>query len=139
MNDQDRTSIHEAMEQQSISISKAGIVTSLQARSTIIAAANPIEGRYDTSRNFSDNVDLTSPILSRFDVICVVRDVIDAVQDDNLTKFVIGSHMRHHGKLTEEEKANIEEMLERHGAMGNTVDTDANGLQAIPLVRRGIP
>lgn len=65
MNEQDRTSIHEAMEQQSISISKAGIVTSLKARCTVIAAANPIGGRYDPSRTFAANVDLTEPILSR--------------------------------------------------------------------------
>lgn len=56
MNDADRTSIHEAMEQQSISISKAGIVTSLQARCTVISAANPIGGRYDPSLTFSENV-----------------------------------------------------------------------------------
>jgi len=56
MNDQDRTSIHEAMEQQSISISKAGIVTSLQARCAVIAAANPIRGKYQPGLTFSQNV-----------------------------------------------------------------------------------
>lgn len=64
------------MEQQSISISKAGIVTSLHARCTVIAAANPISGRYDITRTFAENVDLTEPILSRFDVLCVIRDVV---------------------------------------------------------------
>ena len=59
-------SIHEAMEQQSISISKAGIVTTLQARCAVIAAANPVGGRYDSSRTFAENVELTEPILSRF-------------------------------------------------------------------------
>ena len=96
MNDQDRTSIHEAMEQQSISISKAGIVTSLQARCSIIAASNPIGGRYDPSLTFTENVDLTEPILSRFDILCVVRDVVDPVQDEMLAKFVVESHVRHH-------------------------------------------
>ncbi|XP_061187853.1 DNA replication licensing factor mcm2-like [Saccostrea echinata] len=96
MNDADRTSIHEAMEQQSISISKAGIVTSLQARCAVLAAANPIGGRYDPSLTFSENVDLTEPILSRFDILCVVRDTVDPVTDERLARFVTGSHMKHH-------------------------------------------
>ena len=99
MNDQDRVSIHEAMEQQSISISKAGIVTTLQARCSVIAAANPVGGRYDSSRTFSDNVELTDPILSRFDIMCVVKDVIDPVLDERLARFVVGSHVRSHPRF----------------------------------------
>lgn len=94
MNEQDRTSIHEAMEQQSISISKAGIVTSLQARCSVIAAANPIGGRYDSSSTLSDNVELTDPILQRFDILCVLQDIVDPVADERLAQFVTGSHMR---------------------------------------------
>lgn len=96
MNDQDRTSIHEAMEQQSISISKAGIITSLQARCAVIAAANPIGGRYDPSLTFSENVNLSEPILSRFDILCVVKDEFDPMQDQHLAQFVVNSHMKHH-------------------------------------------
>ncbi|CAB3988376.1 DNA replication licensing factor MCM2, partial [Paramuricea clavata] len=110
MNDADRTSIHEAMEQQSISISKAGIVTSLQARCSIIAAANPIGGRYDPSMNFSENVDLSEPILSRFDILCVVRDLVDPIQDELLAKFVVNSHVKHHPNKKNEEKDEDEEM-----------------------------
>ena len=77
MNDRDRTSIHEAMEQQTISISKAGIVTTLQARCAIVAAANPVGGRYNGTVPFSQNVELTEPILSRFDILCVVRDTVE--------------------------------------------------------------
>ncbi|KAL6238274.1 hypothetical protein BDW75DRAFT_33330 [Aspergillus navahoensis] len=94
MNDQDRTSIHEAMEQQTISISKAGIVTTLQARCAVVAAANPIGGRYNSSAPFSQNVQLTEPILSRFDILCVVRDLVDPSEDERLANFVIESHHR---------------------------------------------
>ncbi|KAK9456890.1 MCM2/3/5 family-domain-containing protein [Dipodascopsis uninucleata] len=96
MNDQDRTSIHEAMEQQSISISKAGIVTTLQARCAVIAAANPNGGRYNSTLPFAQNVNLTEPILSRFDVLCVVRDLVDPETDGRLAKFVVESHNRSH-------------------------------------------
>ncbi|CAB4263881.1 unnamed protein product [Prunus armeniaca] len=98
MNDQDRVSIHEAMEQQSISISKAGIVTSLQARCSVIAAANPVGGRYDSSKTFSQNVELTDPIISRFDILCVVKDVVDPVTDEMLAKFVVDSHFKSQAK-----------------------------------------
>lgn len=94
MNEQDRTSIHEAMEQQSISVSKAGIVTSLQARCAVIAAANPIGGRYDSANTLADNVELTDPILQRFDILCVLQDTVDPIADERLAKFVTGSHMR---------------------------------------------
>ena len=94
MSEQDRTSIHEAMEQQSISVSKAGIVTSLQARCSVIAAANPEGGRYDSSLPFSENVSLTDPILQRFDVLCVLEDKVDPVADEMLASFVVGSHRR---------------------------------------------
>ncbi|KAI3548271.1 MCM2/3/5 family protein [Colletotrichum abscissum] len=96
MNDQDRTSIHEAMEQQTISISKAGIVTTLQARCGIIAAANPIGGRYNSTIPFSANVELTEPILSRFDILCVVRDTVEPEEDERLARFIVGSHSRSH-------------------------------------------
>lgn len=96
MNDQDRTSIHEAMEQQSISISKAGIVTTLQARCSIIAAANPNGGRYNSTLPLSQNVSLTEPILSRFDILCVVRDLVDEKADERLASFVADSHIRSH-------------------------------------------
>lgn len=96
MNDADRTSIHEAMEQQSISISKAGIIATLQARCAIVAAANPIRGRYNPTLPFSQNVELTEPILSRFDVLSVVKDTVDPVQDEMLARFVVSSHLRAH-------------------------------------------
>jgi DNA replication licensing factor MCM2 len=84
------------MEQQSISISKAGIVTTLQARCSVIAAANPIRGRYNPSLPFSHNVELTEPILSRFDILCTVKDTVDPVADEQLAKFVVDSHIRSH-------------------------------------------
>ncbi|CAN6483836.1 unnamed protein product [Victoria cruziana] len=109
MNDQDRVSIHEAMEQQSISISKAGIVTSLQARCSVIAAANPVGGRYDSSKSFNQNVELTDPIISRFDILCVVKDLVDPVTDEMLARFVVDSHSKSQpkGARMEDELASL--------------------------------
>lgn len=110
MNDADRTSIHEAMEQQTISISKAGIVASLQARCSVCAAANPYGGRYNSSLTFAQNVDLTEPILSRFDVLCVVRDIVNPERDEQLAQFVIDSHDKAQAKSTSRHNNNNTEM-----------------------------
>lgn len=104
MNDNDRTSLHEAMEQQSISISKAGIVATLKARCAVVAVANPTEGRYDPQRTFAQNVNLTDPILSRFDMLCVLRDESDTVQDERLADHVVASHIRSHPEATADDK-----------------------------------
>jgi DNA replication licensing factor MCM2 len=96
MSDQDRTSIHEAMEQQTISVARGGIVTTLSARCSVIAAANPIGGRYDPSLSFDANVDLTTPILSRFDLLFVVRDEVHTEEDTRLARFICHSHQRSH-------------------------------------------
>lgn len=135
MSDQDRTSIHEAMEQQTISISKAGIVTSLKARCSVLAAANPIGGRYDPSMTFSENVDLTEPILSRFDILCVVRDTVDPTGDEHLARFVVGSHMRNH-PLAEEADVERMERIEKKLASA----TNLAGVDKIPqdLLRKYI-
>lgn len=103
MNDQDRTSIHEAMEQQSISISKAGIITTLKARCSVMAAANPTSGRYDSSTSFAENVDLSDAILSRFDCLCVVRDTVDPEKDRRLAGFVVDSHIKSHPNFEEDD------------------------------------
>jgi len=127
MNDQDRTSIHEAMEQQTISISKAGIVTSLQARCAVMAAANPIGGRYDASMTFSENVDLTEPILSRFDILCVVRDTVDPTTDEHLARFVVASHMKNHPRATQ---ADVDNMAKTEETLASS--SGMAGVEKIP-------
>ncbi|XP_050221572.1 DNA replication licensing factor MCM2 [Mercurialis annua] len=124
MNDQDRVSIHEAMEQQSISISKAGIVTSLQARCSVIAAANPVGGRYDSSKTFSQNVELTDPIISRFDILCVVKDVVDPVADEMLAKFVVDSHFKSQPKGGNTNTDDLSESQEGGMASARSIDPE---------------
>ena len=70
----DQVAIHEAMEQQTVSVAKAGIICTLNARTAILAAANPINGRYDRSRPLRQNVVISAPIMSRFDLFFVIFD-----------------------------------------------------------------
>mmetsp|Transcript_9172 Transcript_9172/g.22996 ORF Transcript_9172/g.22996 Transcript_9172/m.22996 type:complete len:615 (+) Transcript_9172:3-1847(+) len=90
---QDRVAIHEAMEQQTISIAKAGITTILNSRTSVLAAANPVFGRYDDSRGAFDNIDFQSTILSRFDLIFLVRDHHDQNRDRRIADHVVNIHM----------------------------------------------
>ncbi|EOO03501.1 putative dna replication licensing factor mcm2 protein [Phaeoacremonium minimum UCRPA7] len=143
MNDQDRTSIHEAMEQQTISISKAGIVTTLQARCGIIAAANPIGGRYNSTIPFSANVQLTEPILSRFDILCVVRDTVDPSEDERLARFIVGSHSRSHPSSNSqpgEESMEVEPDSERAETQATEASTSRTKEGEVPqeLLRKYI-
>jgi DNA replication licensing factor MCM5 len=102
MRDEDRVAIHEAMEQQTISIAKAGITTILNARTSVLAAANPIFGRYDDLKTPGENIDFQTTILSRFDMIFIVRDEHDRVRDEKMAKHVMSLAMR--GKGTEEQE-----------------------------------
>jgi len=74
MDQRDQVAIHEAMEQQTISIAKAGIQATLNARASILAAANPIFGRYDRSKSLKYNLNISAPIMSRFDLFFIIVD-----------------------------------------------------------------
>ncbi|KAH0483044.1 MAG: hypothetical protein KVP17_002937 [Porospora cf. gigantea B] len=90
MADQDIVAIHEAMEQQTISIAKAGIQATLHARASVIAACNPRSGRYDPSKTFAQNVRLSAPILSRFDMCFIMMD--DTENDDLVGRHIVSLH-----------------------------------------------
>lgn len=92
MDPADQVAIHEAMEQQTISIAKAGIQATLNARTSILAAANPIGGRYDTHKSLKANLNISAPIMSRFDLLFVVRDVNNEEIDTKLATHIVKVH-----------------------------------------------
>lgn len=92
MRDEDRVAIHEAMEQQTISIAKAGITTILNSRTSVLAAANPIFGRYDEMKSPGENIDFQTTILSRFDMIFIVKDEHSEKRDMEIASHVMNIH-----------------------------------------------
>jgi DNA replication licensing factor MCM6 len=88
----DQVAIHEAMEQQTISIAKAGIHATLNARTSILAAANPVGGRYDRKKSLRANVAMSAPIMSRFDLFFVVLDECDEKMDINVAEHIVNVH-----------------------------------------------
>jgi len=94
MDVKDQVAIHEAMEQQTISITKAGVKATLHARTSILAAANPIGGRYDRSKSLKQNVNLSAPIMSRFDLFFILVDECNEVTDYAIARRIVDLHCR---------------------------------------------
>jgi replicative DNA helicase Mcm len=92
MRDEDRSAIHEALEQQTISIAKAGIMATLNSRCSVLAAANPKFGRFDSYKSISEQIDLPSTILSRFDLTFVVEDKPEEERDRKLARHILNIH-----------------------------------------------
>eukprot|EP00485_Elphidium_margaritaceum_P003964 CAMPEP_0202686580 /NCGR_PEP_ID=MMETSP1385-20130828/2331_1 /ASSEMBLY_ACC=CAM_ASM_000861 /TAXON_ID=933848 /ORGANISM="Elphidium margaritaceum" /LENGTH=884 /DNA_ID=CAMNT_0049341181 /DNA_START=33 /DNA_END=2687 /DNA_ORIENTATION=- len=125
MDQVDQAAIHEAMEQQTITITKAGIQATLNARASILAACNPVFGRYDTSKPMRYNITLSAPIMSRFDLFFVVLDECDEVTDYHVAKHIINTHQQ---QISVDDDAAMAMM---------DLDVNADGAGAAPGMMRG--
>ncbi|CAH7669033.1 minichromosome maintenance protein 5 [Phakopsora pachyrhizi] len=110
MRDEDRVAIHEAMEQQTISIAKAGITTILNSRTSVLAAANPVFGRYDDMKTPGENIDFQTTILSRFDMIFIVKDEHDEQRDRTIARHVMALHINRAVEAQAEGEIDLEKM-----------------------------
>ncbi|SSD61147.1 probable DNA replication licensing factor MCM4 [Saccharomycodes ludwigii] len=93
MSDSTRSVLHEVMEQQTISIAKAGIITTLNARTSILASANPINSRYNPMLPVTENIDLPPPLLSRFDLVYLILDKVDETSDRELARHLTNLYL----------------------------------------------
>ena len=117
MTDQDRSSLHEAMESQRISVAKAGINATLQCRCSMLAAANPKYGRFDEDAPIAEQIDLPPALMSRFDMIFVLTDKPNATLDKNITDHILMAHQRGQARMypagANVDGINVDEIISR--------------------------
>lgn len=119
MRPEDRVAIHEAMEQQTVSIAKGGIVATLNARSAVLAAANPTLGRYDLYKNLNENIKLPVTILSRFDLIFIMKDIPEAEMDGKMSEHILELHKL---RSSPEEAPIAPELLRKYISYAKKID-----------------
>ncbi|PJF16702.1 DNA helicase, partial [Paramicrosporidium saccamoebae] len=143
MSDETRTILHEVMEQQTVSIAKAGIITTLNARTSILASANPIESKYNPAKSIVENLNLPPTILSRFDVIYLILDNVNLEDDQRLgrhidvrllTKYISFARSLQ-PKITEESARDLANgyvsMRKVNGVSGKTVSATTRQLESL--------
>ncbi|KAL2158660.1 hypothetical protein VTH06DRAFT_4142 [Thermothelomyces fergusii] len=129
----DQVAIHEAMEQQTISIAKAGIQATLNARTSILAAANPVGGRYNRKTTLRANINMSAPIMSRFDLFFVVLDECNEQVDRHLAEHIVGIHQNRDAAVTPEFST---EQLQRYIRFARTFRPEFTDEAKEVLVRR---
>ncbi|NLL94334.1 MAG: ATPase [Thermoplasmatales archaeon] len=127
MSPQDRSSLHEAMESQRISVAKAGITATLQCRCSMLAAANPKYGRFDENEKIAAQIDLPPALMSRFDMIFVLTDKPDRTRDRNITEHILAAHTRGQVRMAKPgdiDEVTAKEIMERTDSIKPVYDED---------------
>jgi len=119
MRPEDRVAIHEALEQHTVSVAKGGIVATLNARAAVLAAANPALGRYDPYRNITDNINLPVTLLSRFDLLFIMKDVPEADSDSRMSEHILTLHRL---KTTPEAPPLVPDILRKYIAYAKRIE-----------------